>query len=137
MKKGILALALVVALGATGYQLAEARMGGGYGPGAGGGVGYCDGPGSGPGCANLDEAALAAREAFHAATAELRKQIAVKQSLLQAAINSPTPDEARVATLTEELFELRAQMRNQAQEAGVRGGGRGGCGGGRGAGPRS
>lgn len=127
MKKTIVALALVLLTGSAGYQLASAQPGPGYGPGSSNCVG------AGP-CANLDEAALQARDAFHQATAELRKQISVKQAQLQAAINGG--DEGRVAALSGELFELRDQMRNQAQEAGIRQGGFGGCGGAKGAGGR-
>lgn len=132
MKKTILTLAMVLALGFTGYQMADARQGAGYGPG----------PGSGYGMA-LDEETLQAREAFYQETQELRKEIAAKRAQLQAAINSA--DEARAQALSEELFDLRTQMRSKAGEAGIQRGGRfGTCGGGdfgggrgQGAGPRS
>lgn len=141
MKKSILTLALAATIGLAGFQLADARPFGGYGMMAG----YCDGPN----CVaqgTLDEEALQAREAFYEATQELRRAIQSKQAQLQAAINAG--DEARAQTLSEEVFDLRSQMRARAGEAGIaRGdrfgscggpglGGRGGYGG-RGAGPRS
>ncbi|ADH87198.1 hypothetical protein [Desulfurivibrio alkaliphilus] len=141
MKKTLMTLAMVAALGFTGYQLAEARPGAGYGPGGYGmAAGYCDGPN----CVALDEETLQAREAFYEATRELRRTIQTKQAQLQAAINAG--DEARAKALSEEVFDLRNQMRAQASEAGIARAGRfGTCGGptgmggrgGRGAGPRS
>ncbi|MDF1614279.1 hypothetical protein [Desulfurivibrio dismutans] len=136
MKKTILAMAMVVALGFTGYQLADARPGAGYGPG---GYGLVAAQGT------LDEETLQAREAFYEATRELRRTMQTKQAQLQAAINAG--DESRAQALSEEVFDLRSQMHDQAREAGIARSGRfGTCGGpalgiggrgGRGAGPRS
>lgn len=113
MKKAMLTLAMVLAIGTAGYQIADARPGYGGGHGMGGGAPY----------ANLDEEALKAREAFYAATTELRKKITVKQSQLRAVMQGDNPDEAKVAALSGELFDLRNEMRSKAQEAGIRQGG--------------
>ncbi|MFU8818218.1 MAG: periplasmic heavy metal sensor [Desulfurivibrio sp.] len=117
MKKTLLSIALAAVIGLAGFQVAEARQG--LGPGA------TAGPGYGRMVANLDEDAIKARQQFHDETLELRRQIVVKQTELQAVLGSQKPDEKKAARLAEELFDLRTQKHQKAREMGIAMPGRG------------
>lgn len=117
MKKTLLAIAVVATLGIVGYQVADA---GPNGPGGYGmmGQGYgMMGAGSGP--QGLDEQTLQAREKFFKETTELRKKMTAKRTELQAVMSGEKPDEKKAAKLSEELYDLREQMRAKALEGGI------------------
>lgn len=58
-------------------------------------------------------------DAFYAATADLRREMAAKRAEKQALMHSTNPDPDQAAQLTRELLELRARMQAQAEEAGI------------------
>ncbi len=133
-KNIVLIAAVTAALVLTGLYQASAR---GWGGGQGMGGYPC--PLGGANYQMLDEAGQAKVDAFREATAELRKEIAMKRAEKRALMRAQTPDAATVAKVEGELFDLRSEMRTRAQEAGmpVMGTGRGmrgfhGKGGGRG-----
>ena len=121
MKKTWLAVAVVIAIGTVGYQIADAGPGW---PGGmmGHGYGYCQNYGGPMGQQALDEETIAKREKFFEETTELRKQLAVKHVELEALMNQENPDEKKVAKLAGETFDLRTQLRKTAQESGIQGG---------------
>ena len=126
MKKTFLTLAVVATIGLAGFHVAEAHpWGAGHHYGMGGnmmgqGYGY-----------QLDEETAQARDKFLSETTELRKKMHAKRTELNAVLSSETPDEKKAARLSEELFDLREQMRKRADEAGLskKGFGPGYCGG--------
>ncbi|MFA6498946.1 MAG: hypothetical protein WCV64_06390, partial [Desulfurivibrionaceae bacterium] len=65
------------------------------------------------------EETLKAREKFFNETTELRKKIFSKKTELDAVMSGEKPDEKKAAKLSEELFDLRGQMRKTAQDAGL------------------
>jgi zinc resistance-associated protein len=72
--------------------------------------------------------------AFLQATEGLRKQLTMKQAEYEAVMNAATPDPAKAATVSGEIYQIRNQIRTKAVDAGLnRGYGRGG--GGNGYGP--
>ena len=113
MKKYLTAAALIGAIGFTGISMANARGNYGYGPGSGyggcNGGRYCD---SWAPSEKDDEKA----SAFFADTKELRKEIVVKRSELDAMMLQDNPDEKKVAKLTGDLYDLKAQMEEKADE---------------------
>ena len=114
MKKFLAVIALIVAMGFTGMSMANAR---GYG---------CDGPGSGFGGCNggrycdkwsSPEKGDEKSAAFFEETKELRREIVVKRSELDALMLQDNPDEKKVAKLTGELYDLHTSMAEKADKA--------------------
>ncbi len=112
MKKYLVAAALIGAIGFTGMSIANAR---GYGYGSGGGYGDCNG---GRYCDNgsYSEKDDEKAAAFFDETKELRKEIIVKKSELDALMRQDNPDEKKVAKLTGDLFDLRTTMEEKADK---------------------
>ena len=106
MKKYLVAAAFIGAMGFTGVSMANAR--GFYGSCYGGW--YCD---IWPSSDKDDEKA----SSFFEETKELRKEIVVKRSELDALMRQDNPDEKKAAELTGELFDLRSQMEEKAGKA--------------------
>ena len=118
MKKSLLTIIAVAAIGLTAYQVADAR------PGMG------DGMGPGYGQQALDPATKKAQEKFFKETTELRKQMSAKRAEMHVLMSGTNPDGQKAAKLSEEMFELREQLREKAQAAGLPAGMGGGlCGG--------
>jgi hypothetical protein len=131
MKKIVVIVGLVTALGFVALQQASAR---GWGGGYGGGY-NC--PNYGMNYQQLDDATQVKIDAFRLETTELRKQIAMKRAEKQALMASQNPDPQAIATVEGELFDLHTEMQQKAKEAGVPAmGGRRGNYGGMGAGYR-
>ena len=113
MKKYLAAAALIGLIGFTGITMANAR---GYGYGPGPGYGDCDG--GGRYCSNWyaegdDKKATVFREE----TKELRKEIIVKRSELDALMRQDNPDEKKVAKLTGDIYDLENQMETKAEKS--------------------
>lgn len=123
MKRFAATMAVVLTLGFFGYQIAAAGpgWGGGYGPGG------CGGYGPGSGWNAPDNKAFKAREQFLDETVELRKQIETKRAELYALYNQENPEQARIAELRGELFDLQTELRKMAIEKGVAYGGGPNC----------
>jgi Spy/CpxP family protein refolding chaperone len=113
MKKYLAAAALVGVIGFAGMSIADAR---GYGYGPGGGSGNCDG-GRYCNSYSYDEKDKAKAETFFEETKELRKEIVVKRSTLDAIMLQDNPDEKKVAKLTGDLYDLQSQMDDKAGKA--------------------
>jgi hypothetical protein len=128
MKKYLTAAALIGVIGFAGISMANPQ--GNYGYGNCGGPSYCDNW-------SYSEKDDAKSSAFFEETKELRKQIVVKRSELDALMQQENPDEKKVAGLTGELYDLRTLMQEKAGKtfegrAGYGyGPGYGNCGGGR------
>lgn len=123
MKKTVLAVAATVMIGLAGYQFAEARPGGGaqgMGPGSAMMGGQMQSQGQ------MSEETMKAREKFFNDTTELRKKMFSKKTELEAVMRGEKPDEQKAAKLSEELFDLKDQMRKKAQDAGLANAGFGG-----------
>jgi len=116
MKKTFVALAVITTIGLAGYQAAEARP-------SGGNHGHMMDSGQGR---QLDEEAVKVHEKFMAETTELRKQMHSKKTELRAVLANEKPDEKKAARLSEDLFDLRENMRAKAKESGLSGRGMGG-----------
>ncbi|KPJ97388.1 MAG: hypothetical protein AMJ60_11400 [Desulfobacterales bacterium SG8_35] len=114
MKKYLVAAALIGAIGLSGISMANARGNYGYGPGPGyencSGGRYCDNWSY----AEKDDEKAAA---FFEETKELRKEIVVKRSELDALMRQDNPDEKKVAQLTGELFDLQNTMEEKGGKA--------------------
>ena len=112
MKKYLVAAALIGAIGLSGISMANARGNYGYGPGPG--YGDC----GGRYCDNWSpsEKDDEKRSAFFEETKELRKEIVVKRSELDALMRQDNPDEKKVAKLSGDLFDLRVQMEEKAEK---------------------
>lgn len=138
MKKKIIAAVLVSGLAVSSVAMA------GWGRGAGNPGGcYCGQQGY---YQQLDPAVQEKLDAFYNDTADLRKQLVMKQAERRALLNSTNPDPAAASKLAGEIFDLRTTLQQKAEAAGVdqymgpgmMGGGRGmgpGMMGGRGMGP--
>jgi zinc resistance-associated protein len=113
MKKYVAAAALIGAIGLGTISMANARGNYGYAPGPG----YCD-CGGGRYCETgaFSEKDDEKTSAFFAETKELRKEIVVKRSELDAMMQQDNPDEKKVAKLTGDLFDLRTQMEEKAEK---------------------
>lgn len=116
MKKALLALAVITTIGLAGFQSAEARS-------SGGNHGHMMGSGQGR---QLDEETAKVHEKFMAETTELRRQMHAKKTELRAVLANEKPDEKKAARLSEELFDLRENMRAKAKESGLSSRGMGG-----------
>jgi len=128
MKKYLAAAALVGAIGLSTITMANARGNYGYGPGPG--YGDCNG---GRYCDNwsFSEKDDEKASAFFAETKEIRKEIVVKRSELDALMRQDNPDEKKVANLAGELYDLQNMMEEKAEktfEGSPRGPGNGNCG---------
>ena len=116
MKKTVTAAALLAALTFAGIQTVSAHNGryyndDNYGPG------YCGNYFNGNyNYTNDDQASL---DKFNTDTATIRKEIVVKRSELNALLSKDNPDETRVAKLTSDLYDLRAELDGKAEAAGV------------------
>lgn len=110
MKKTLITLGLVLAVGFLGLNSAKAQWGGGYGPGA------CNGPGNFTG---ETSSAYEDIEQFHNDTAELRKQIFEKRSEYFEVMSQETPDKVLAGQIWSEMFDLQNEMRTKAAEAGM------------------
>ena len=114
MKKYLVAAALIGAIGFAGFSMASARGNYGYGPGSGNGdcngARYCDNE-------SYSEKDNEKASAFFEETKELRKEIVVKRSELDALMRQENPDEKKVATLTGDLFDLQTTMEGKADKA--------------------
>jgi len=110
MKKTVVAIVAMATLGLAAYQVAEARSGMGPGDGM-----------MGPGHAwqATDEATQKAQEKFLAETTELRRKMAAKHAEMRALMGGANPDGKQAAKLSEEMFDLREQMRAKAKDAGL------------------
>ena len=107
MKKYLAAATLIGLIGFAGISMANPQSNYGYGYGNCEGPSYCD---NWSYSENGDEKAAD----FFEETKELRKQIVVKRSELDALMQQDNPDEKRVAGLTGELYDLRTQMQEKA-----------------------
>jgi len=107
MKKGIVTIIAVAAIGLATFQVVDAR------PGKGAGVG------SGYAQQALDPATQKAQDKFLKETTELRKQMVAKRAEMHALMSGTNPDGQKAAKLSEEMFELREQLRTKAQAAGL------------------
>lgn len=104
MKKTIMTLALIVAVGITGINMAEAGWGG------------CNGPGGW----NSDTSfTYEDMEKFHDDTADLRKQMFEKRNEYYEAMNQETPDKERAQQIWSEMFDLQNAMHAKALANGM------------------
>ena len=108
-KKIIYFFIKIVAISFTSFSLANAR--GNYGPGPG--YGDCGGYGN---CNNLaySEVDNEKGAAFYEETKEIRKNIIVKKSELDALMRQDNPDEKKVAKLTGEIYDLQTLMEEKS-----------------------
>ncbi len=109
MKKGIIALSVVVAVAAAGSALAQPGMGG-MGPGMGGPMME----------QRLLQGPYAAQyKKFLADTMPLREEMHQKHMALQREYIKDKPDTARIAKLQGELLQLRQQMYQARVKSGL------------------
>ena len=109
MKKIVTAAAILSVIGFVGISAASARSGffnNGYG--------YCN-PYATDGTAFTKEDA-AAIEKFQADTSDIRKEIVVKRSELNALLSNDNPDEKKVAGLTGDLYDLEKELDAKAEK---------------------
>jgi hypothetical protein len=121
MKKLILVMAAIVALGTLTYRIAGAdpyQGGGGYGYG-------CNGPGYG--WKAPDKVSFEAREKFYEATKDLRKQLYEARTDYAEVMAADPVDKTRAQELWSEIFDLEKQIRTLAAEQDVFIGGAGFC----------
>ena len=119
MKKLILTLAAVIAVGVLSYQVADANpytRGGGYG---------CGGPGYGRSVGNNEN--FEAREKFYTETKEIRKQLFEKRGEYAEVLNTDPVDKAQAQELWSEIFDLQTQIRKLAADQDIFVGGPGYC----------
>jgi len=105
MKKYLTAAVLLGLIGFAGISMANPRGNNGYG--------NCGGPEN---CGNwsYSEKDEAKSSAFFEETKEIRREIVVKKSELEALMLQDNPDEKKVAGLTGELYDLRTLMQEKA-----------------------
>ncbi len=116
MKKSIVALALVVAVGIAGMNIAEARWGGGgYGCQNGGGPSGCNGSG----CNQNSDVDSQAFEDFYDETADLREQMFDLRQDYFEIMNQETPDKEAAAEAWGEMFDLKTLIQEKAEAAGI------------------
>ena len=127
MKKAILTIALVMAVGLVSFNAAEARWGGGWMmAGSGYGAGNCNGPG---GWNQEKKLTYEEMERFHDETTDLRKQLFEKRTEYYNVMNQENPDKELAKTLWGEMYDLQNDMHKKALAEGMMGGdGRGGYG---------
>jgi Spy/CpxP family protein refolding chaperone len=116
MKKIVTVAAILSVIGFASYQAASAH-GGRYFGNNNYGPGYCGTYNSEtPGYTEEDQAAL---EKFRDETTAIRKEIVVKRSELNALLGKDNPNETKVAKLTGELYDLKAELDSKAEAAGI------------------
>lgn len=111
MKKLILAIALALLVGITGFKVAEAGWGGRANCGSG--------PCNSSGCNNNSAVDQEAYDKFHEETIELRTRLMEKRSEYFAALNEDHPDKEYAAQLWSEMFDLQEQLRDKAEAVGI------------------
>ena len=133
MKRTVVIIGSLALVGA----LAAGAWAGPWGQGRGYGPGNCPGPGGQYQKMSKEEFAQLKqkRAAFMKDTMELRQKMAVKGIELRTLAVQPTPDEAKIKALRDELIEMRAELAKKANDAGLSGFWRMGKGYGRGVGP--
>jgi Spy/CpxP family protein refolding chaperone len=109
MKKLVTAAAILSVIGFAGITAASAH--GGF---FNNGYGYCN-PYTANGTAVTKEDA-AAIEKFQADTSDIRKEIVVKRSELNALLSNNNPDEKKVAGLTGDLYDLEKELDAKAEK---------------------
>jgi len=109
MKKYLTAAVLLGLIGFAGISMANPQGNYGYGYGNCGGPAYCDNWSD----SEKDEAKSSA---FFEETKEIRREIVVKKSELEALMLQDNPDEKKVAGLTGELYDLRSKMQEKAEK---------------------
>ncbi|MBW1980549.1 MAG: periplasmic heavy metal sensor [Deltaproteobacteria bacterium] len=107
MKKLIIVLVTVAALGFVGSQALAW-----WGPGGGWGA-------WGPGCGYYANTNPTVQQQFLNDTAKLRSDLAAKRAEYVALMAQPNPDPRRTAELSREIFQLQEQLRLKAQEHGL------------------
>ena len=112
MKKKIIAAVLVSGLAVSTVAMAGWGRGGGNPAGC-----YCGQQGGY--YQQLDPATQEKLDAFYNDTADLRKQMVMKQAEHRALLNSDNPDPAAASKLAGELFDLRTSITEKAEAAGV------------------
>lgn len=112
MKKIIMTLALTVAVGLAGFNIAQARWGGG----SGNGPGNCNGPG---GWSKGSSVSYEEMEKFHEDTVDLRKQIFEKRSAYSNLMTQENPDKDLAKQIWSEMFDLQNEMHTKALAAGM------------------
>ena len=112
MKKIVTVVAILSVIGFATYKAASAH-GGFYNNG----YGYCN-PYTTDGAAFTKEDAEAI-EKFQTETSSIRKEIIVKRSELNALLSNDNPDEKKVANLTGDLYDLKAELETKAEAAGI------------------
>ena len=115
MKKTITAAAIITALTFAGIQAASAH-GGRYYNSNGYGPGYCGNYFNGSRYTAEEQASL---DKFRDDTAPIRKEIVVKRSELDALLSGDNPDETKVAKLTGEIYDLKAEIESKAESVGI------------------
>ena len=116
MKKIVTVLAILSLIGFASYKAASAH-GGRYFGSNNYGPGYCGTYNSeNRGYTEEDQAAF---EKFRDDTKAIRKEIVVKRSELNALISKDNPDETKVAKLTGDLYDLKAELESKAEAAGI------------------
>ena len=115
-------MAIVATMGFAGIQQASAQkgMGSGYGPG--------DCWRANQQMQVMDEETKKSRDAFLAATTDLRKEMFSKRAEMRALMHGENPDEKKAASLAEDMFDLRTKIQAKADETGWQGGYGGGPG---------
>ncbi|MDT8335118.1 MAG: hypothetical protein RQ753_05430, partial [Desulfurivibrionaceae bacterium] len=106
MKKLILVMAAIVAVGTLSYQIVDAdpnRRGGGYGYGCNGAGGCGGGPG-------LNQGDFEAREKFYEDTKELRSQLFEKRSEYAEFMRTAPVDKILAQELWSEIFDLQEKI---------------------------
>lgn len=127
MKRFIISMMTVLALGYVGLQTVNAQGWYGDGPGPGYGRGHdcqserCWNCSSGPNYrGELSKEEQAARDKFFTDTEGLRKQLAEKKAMKHALMRQDNPDEKKAAQLAGEIFDLKSTLHKKAEEAGIK-----------------
>jgi len=111
MKKLVTAAAILSVIGFVGISAASSHGGffnNGYG------YGYCGTYGTNGTAFTKEDAA--AIEKFQADTKDIRKEIVVKRSELNALLSNDNPDEKKVASLTGDLYDLENELDAKAEK---------------------
>lgn len=114
MKKYLVAVVLIGAIGFTVFSMANARGNNSYGPGPGygncGDYRYCNN-------VAISDSENEKRAAFFEETKAERKEIVVKRSELDVLMNQDNPDEKKVAKLTGEIYDLQTLLEEKVDQA--------------------
>ncbi len=112
MKKTILTLALVMAVGFAGISVVEARWGGGWGPGG------CNGSR----WSQNEDINSQARQQFYNETSDLRNQLNEKQGEYASLMNQDNVDKDIASGVWAEIFDLQKELQEKSKEAGLNSG---------------